>query len=359
MSGVHQFVPVFEPGAVGAHTLEIRRALRDAGYRSEIYTERIDDRYAQHEGRVIGAHAGQAGPGDVLVYHMAIGSPVADYVARRPEPLVVDHHNLTPAVFLDAWEPGTGAGVAWGRRQLAELAPRCALGLADSAFNARELDEAGYARSAVLPILLDVDALTAQVDPAAREQLQQAKSAGGIDWLFVGRIAPNKCQHDVVKAFAAYRRAYDPHARLHLVGGVESPRYRAVLDRFVHALGLDGAVTVTGALSPGELAARYEQADVFVCLSEHEGFCVPLLEAMHHGLPVVAYAAAAVPETLDGAGLLLEAKEPALVAAAVARVQRDRELCAGLRSAAAGRLAHFSLERSRARLLELIGSVVP
>src|SRR5439155_2225485 len=124
----------------------------------------------------------------------------------------------------------------------------------------------------------------------------------------------------------AYRRIYDPTARLHLVGGVAVPRYQTALAGFVEDLGLEGAVTLTGPVSPGVLAAHYRNADVFVCLSEHEGFCVPLLEAMFHGLPIVAFDAAAVPETLGDAGLLLGSKRPAFVAEAVARLVGDDRL---------------------------------
>ena len=120
----------------------------------------------------------------------------------------------------------------------------------------------------------------------------------------MGRVVPNKCQHDLVKAFAAYRAAYDPQARLHIVGGDASPRYRAAVADYARALGVADAVDLTGSVSPGALAAYYRTADVFVSLSEHEGFCVPLLEAMHHRVPIVAFAAAAVPETLRDAGVL-------------------------------------------------------
>ena len=176
-------------------------------------------------------------------------------------------------------------------------------------------------------------------------------------WLFVGRLAPNKCQHDLIKALAAYRRLYDPQARLHLVGGSSSNAYRTALEAFVDHLDLGEAVFLHGGVSPGALVAHYRAADVFVCLSEHEGFCVPLLEAVHHRLPVVALAEAAVPETVEGAGVLLPAKEPARVAAAVHRVLGDPDLRAALVVAGTARLADFALERTRPVLLDAIATV--
>jgi glycosyltransferase involved in cell wall biosynthesis len=167
-------------------------------------------------------------------------------------------------------------------------------------------------------------------------------------------VAPHKAQHDLVKAFAAYRRVYDPLARLHIIGGSSSHAYWTALERFVAAAGLGDAVDLAGSISPGALAAQYRVADAFVCLSDHEGFCVPLLEAMHHEVPVVAYRAAAVPETVAGAGLVLDDKAPVTVATAVHRVVTDARLREGLVAAGRARVADFSLDRSRARLVDAV-----
>jgi glycosyltransferase involved in cell wall biosynthesis len=332
-----QFVPTLEAGAIGAHTLEIARLCDDLGVDNAVYTEH--DRlggaldYRGYKGR----------PGDVLLYHVAIGSNVADFVRQRPEPLVVDHHNITPASFFAPWEPPVVHGISWGRKQLAELADRCHLGLADSDFNRGELDHLGYARTATAPILLDTSTFEREVDDAAVERLRH----DGTVWLFVGRVAPHKAQHDLVKAFWAYRAAYDPDAQLRIVGGSSSPSYSDALWETVVALHLDDAVVVTGSVSDAELAAHYRSADAFVCLSEHEGFCVPLLEAMHHRLPIVAFASTAVPETLAGSGLVLPSKGAGTVATGVHRVLTDGSLRDRLVAAGRRRLDDFSLERTR------------
>ena len=267
-----------------------------------------------------------AGTPTWLLYQCSTGSPVAEWLLRRPEPKLSNYHNITPAAFFAPWEPHVGAELDVARRQLADLAAGTELAVCDSAYNEAELVELGYRATTVVPILLDTAAFEHEVDRAHLDRLLAAKAGGGADWLFVGRVAPNKCQHDLVKAFAAYRKLYDPRARLHLIGGSSSHAYLTALERFIEALDLGGAVRITGSVSAGELTAHYRAADAFVCLSEHEGFCVPLLEAMHHHVPIVALGAAAVPETLGGAGLVLDDKDPATVAATVARVVDDPAL---------------------------------
>jgi glycosyltransferase involved in cell wall biosynthesis len=353
---VHQFLPTLDPGdAVGNHTLEAQRLLRGLGLESEVYTQTV---HHSMVGRAQSFQKFTGGPDTAVVYHLAVGSVLADLLLSRPEPLVVDYHNITPARFFDEWDPPILHAVEWGRNQLSALAPRCRLGLADSEFNRLELAAAGYRPTNVTPILIDLEAFDREVDATAFSRGQDAKADGGSDWLFVGRVTPNKCQHDVVKAFAAYRRLHDPHARLHIVGGVASEPYAAALRAFVRSLDLSDCVELTGPVSAGILAAYYRNADVYVCLSEHEGFCVPLLESMHHHVPVVAFAAAAVPETLDGAGLCLPEKSPGLVAQAVHRVITDDALRAQLLAAGTSRLADFTLERSRARFLEAMAPVL-
>jgi glycosyltransferase involved in cell wall biosynthesis len=359
MTSVHQFVPTLAPrDAVGRHYLAVQDTLRGAGYRSDIYSYEAKDEYKRLARPFTSFAADGRGEPTWLLYHSSVGSPVADFVAARDEPLIVDYHNITPAPFFSRWEPATAGALMKGRRQLAELESRAELGIADSAFNAQELTELGYGRTSVVPILLDITAFDATPsDPATLGRLSDAKRRGGADWLFVGRLAPNKAQHDLVKAFAAYRRLYDERARLHLVGGSSSHRYETALSDFVEALDLGDAVEIAGPVSAGALSAYYESADVYVIESEHEGFCVPLLEAMHHRVPIVAYAATAVPETLGEAGLLLDAKDAYTVATAVHRVVTDGDLRAQLVEAGLARLGDFDIAKSRRKLLDAITSV--
>ncbi len=350
---VHQFLPALMPGdACGIHTLAAQEALREAGFESEIFCEAI-----HHELDGKGRHFSEFpawAAGSALVYHLATGSVLADYVNARPEPLVVDYHNLTPASFFRRWDMSVANAVSWGRAQLSMLVARTALGMADSTYNELEMIELDYRRTVVVPILLDVDAETVDVDPATLARLQADKAGGGTDLLFVGRLAPNKAEEDLIKALVMYRRAYDPLARLRLVGRPATDSYQAALDGFISDLGLDQAVTIASGLSDSQLAAYYRTADVLVVLSEHEGFNTPLVEAMRHRLPVIAYASCAVPETLGSGGLLLPDKSPSTVAAAVHRVVGDPALRDELVRAGSDRLAHFDLNASKRRFVNAL-----
>ena len=175
--------------------------------------------------------------------------------------------------------------------------------------------------------------------------------------LFVGRISPNKTQHHLVEALWLYRRWYDPDARLHLVGPAVTESYAEAVFSLAEELGLAHAVRHGEHLTEAQLAAWYADADVFVCLSEHEGFCIPLLEAMRAGIPIVAFGAGAVPETLGTAGILLDTKRPSAVAAAVDRVRRDPALAGRLVADGHRRLESFSLPVTRRRFVEVLAGV--
>ena len=346
VTSVHQFLPALLPGdACGIHTLAAQDALRAAGLDSEIFCEAI---HPDLEGRGRIFHEFPAfAKGSVMVYHLATGSVLADYVNARTEPLVVDYHNLTPASFFRRWDMTVANAVNWGRAQLAMLSGRTALGMADSGYNELELLELQYRRTGVVPILLDVESTGTEADPATQRRLDEERSGGGADLLFVGRLAPNKAQQDLVKALVVYRRTYDPRARLRLVGRPAAESYHRALTDFIRHLGLEDAVTVVSGLSDSELAAYYQSADALVVLSEHEGFNTPLVEAMRHRLPVIAYSSCAVPETLGSGGILLPDKSPSTVAAAVHRVVSDEALRRQLVDAGQRRLAQFDLAVSK------------
>ena len=350
---VDQVIPsLASRDAIGVHTRTLSQALREAGVDSEIYYGNCTPDVAD-QGRPL-ADLGRPAKDRWLLYQSSIGSPVYDVLAARTEPKLVNYHNITPARLLDAWEPDVAYEVALGRTQLERLAPESRLAVADSAFNETELVEAGYTNTAVVSLLIDMTATGADPDPGLSDRLARAGARGGADLLFVGKVSPHKAPHDLVKMLAVYRRLYDPLARLHLVGSPLGERYGPALTAFVAALGLGDAVSVTGSVSAAELEAYYRAADVFVCASDHEGFCVPIVEAMGHGVPVVAYGVSAVPETVGDAGLVLADKEPLHFAASVARVVDDEALRRRLARAAARRVADYSVERSRRRFVDLV-----
>ncbi|MGH9042175.1 MAG: glycosyltransferase family 4 protein [Acidimicrobiia bacterium] len=355
MSALHQFLPSFAAGdAIGHHVRRVQRVLREAGYESEIFADEIQPSVRRLARPYQEFTPPANGEPTRLLYHLSTGSPMAGYVAGTGQPLAVYYHNITPARFFERWEPEATGRVRGARSQLRQLAGPSRFAMANSAYSAGELTEAGYANVSVVPVLVDFDEYDVPPDPAALDRLRRAADAGGATWLFVGRLAPNKCQHDVIGAFALYRELFDPKARLHLIGGRTSMLYWEGLRLLAEELGCAGAVELTDVLTFPEVLAHYRTADVFVSLSEHEGFCVPLLEAMHFGVPVVALGASAVAETVADAGLVLPDNDPVTVACAAHRVLTDDGLRAQLVGAGHRRVEHFSFENNRKRLLSAV-----
>ena len=337
---------IVERDAVSHHTLEAQRVLHSMGFVSEVYARNMGPGL---QGRVhLLEELPREGPEHQWVcYQASIGSPAADVFASHPGLKLLDYHNISPAELVERWLPHLGEEVRLGRKQLSEMAPIVELAFADSEFNRLELEEVGYRQSTVAPLMVDTTNFNCLPDERLVERFATERAAGGHDWLFVGQMLPHKAHQDVIKALACARKLYDPQARLHLVGRASCPAYADALRRFATALGLSGAVHFAGSVSAAELAAYYTSADVLVCCSDHEGFCAPLLEAMHHKLPIVAYGATAVPETVLDAGIVLPSKSPVLVATAVQRVLSDEGLRAELVSAGLERAKAFSVEGAR------------
>lgn len=354
---IDQIIPsIVERDAVSHHTLEAQRVLHSKGFVSEIYACNMGPGL---QGQVHPLEElPRESPGRQWVcYQASIGSPAAEAFASHPGLKILDYHNISPAELVERWLPHLGEEVRLGRKQLADLAPLVEYAVADSEFNRQELDEAGFARSAVAPLMVDTTNLYSPPDKRVFDQLAAQKAAGGHDWLFVGQLLPHKAHHDVIKAFACARRVFDPKARLHLVGRASCPSYAEALRRFAAKLGLAEVVEFAGSVSSSELSAYYRGCDVLVCCSDHEGFCAPLLEAMHYRLPIVAYGVAAVPETLLDAGIVLPSKEPLIVATAVQRVLDDAKLKDRLVRAGLERARDFSLDKARscfARAIETL-----
>jgi glycosyltransferase involved in cell wall biosynthesis len=305
------------------------------------------------------------GQRSVLLYQLSTGSPIAAYLANRPEPLVVNYHNITPTPLIQPWEPLLAGELHRGRRELRLLAPRSTLGVAVSAYNQAEMVEAGFdpAILTTVPVLVDYEALGSDEDHTLSQRLAHAHDRPGSTWLFVGRRAASKAQHRIIASLAVHRRLYDPHARLYLVGESTSDRYQAALPAYAARLGVADAVTITGSVPQRQLVSYYRAADVFVSASEHEGFGIPLIEAMGHDVPVVGLACAAVSDTVGDAGLLVSPDagghaSPALLAAAVDRVLTDRELRASLVQRGRDRATDFSIDRTRARMRHALGLVL-
>ncbi len=357
---VHQLVPNFAAGdAIGSHARLAQRAFRDAGIRGDIFYDE-----AQPAVRSLGRHYstfdpdrdGEGGRAWVL-YHLSTGSPAASWLADSGIPFGVYFHNITPPEFFERWEPAAAQNLRQGLAEMRRMATGARFALAQSRFSERDLIAAGFSPTGVAPVLVDFSSYDSA--PNERMVARLRRDAGGATrWLSVSRVAPNKCHHDVVAAFAAYRELYEPAARLTLVGGRTSNVYYRSIEVLADELGVAQAVEMTDTISFAEVLACYRASDVFVCLSEHEGYGVTLLEAMHLGLPVVAYASSAVPEVAGDAAVLLDDKDPVVVATAVNRVVTDPTLRGELLEAGRARVAEASLAHTSARLVEAVRAFV-
>ena len=350
MSGIHHFVPVLHRGdAVGRHTMRLRDATRARGYHSEIFVDTVDPDTAADTVPVL-SYAGVAHAGDVVVYQFATASAMAPWLAGRAETLVVNYHNVTPPELMAPWDNHLALGQLRAQGDLRLLAPRTALAVADSAYNEAHLAAAGFAATAVISPSAALDAAVA--GPAARST--PVPPHQGTHWLAVGRVSPNKALESTIAALAVARAHGDSGAWLEVIGKPATESYVTALHRYVADLGLADAVQFAGHADDATVETAYATADVLVVTSEHEGFCVPVVEAMAAGVPVVAFDAGAVPEVLGGAGVLVSDKDAYALAAAITALLQDAPRRDGAVAAGRERLTELRLETAADRFVDLL-----
>lgn len=319
---IHQFLAGFSfADAISNEALIMRSAFRSWGYRSAIFVERrrVSPRLANEVEDA--EHARElVEPDDVVLLHLSIGSIINDIFLDINCRKAILYHNITPSDYLRGIQEEIAGNLAWGREQARTLAGKAAVVMADSRFNAEELAAWGYGEAQIMPLFLDFNAIMARPDRKFLRTLMDGK----VNVLFVGRCVPNKRIEDALSAFFFFSRFVEPSARfIHAGSTAGMERYHALLLAHSQSLELKNVV-FTGSVSQSELAACYEAADIFLCMSEHEGFCIPIVESMAHNTPVLAYAAAAVPETMDGAGVLFREKRFDLVAEMMGMLARNK-----------------------------------
>ena len=307
---VHQVLATLGYGdAIGNEVLGIQAALRTAGYESEIFVEtaepRLEPLTRDYRDLIDASH-----PDNILIHHFSIGSRASRIAYALPDRMVLVYHNITPPEYFVGVHKDLVRQCYSGRRELGAYVNRCDLALGDSEFNRQELEQFGFPRTGVLPVVPSFAHLDEPPDHTLISEFDDER----LNILFVGRIIPNKRIDDVIRFYHAYRVKHQPSARLLLVGsygGFES--YLTSLYHLIATLRVPD-VHILGHVSNAALSACFDVADLFLSASEHEGFCVPLVEAFHKRVPVMAYAAAAVPATMDDAGVLYERKDPRHVA---------------------------------------------
>jgi glycosyltransferase involved in cell wall biosynthesis len=348
---IHQWIPAAHRGdAIGDSARRVRDLLRAMGHDSDIFALTIDDDM-RDDARPFADSAAKAG--DVTIFHFALPSPMTEAFATLAGARVLQYHNITPAAFFAAYDANLFRLAALGRRELATLAGRVDLALGDSEFNRQELEALGFTRTGVMPIAVNTERITGA---PPRPALETILADGLINILFVGRIVPNKRIEDHIRLAEMYKRYVDAYYRFIFVGRYDGlPRYydqiRALIAQYEM---LPDRFWFTGPVPDEDLAAFYRWADVYVSLSEHEGFCVPLVEAMAADVPIVAYAAGAVPETLGGAGVLFSPKDLEVAAELVGGVVYDREIRAGVLQGQRRRLQDFAPDRIAQKLSQML-----
>lgn len=354
-----QLVSAISPGdAVSNDIRAIDRLMKARGVESGIYAITIDPRLPEG---TASPFAGMPEPRkeDLILYHMAVCSDISREIRKYRCRKIMVWHNITPPSFFIPYSDIPAKATEAGLAEMAELRDAFDGCLADSSFNRDQLLEAGYTCPILVrPILIPFEDYRREPDA----DTVRAMSDGKANLLFVGRIAPNKRQEDVIRAYDCYRKNYRADARLILVGsdrGME--KYSRRLRRYI------GENWIPEVIFPGhirfdQILAYYRTADAFLCMSAHEGFCVPIAEAMSFDLPIVARGACAVPETLGGAGIVLDSAEPEIAATALNRVLTDETLRAALAAERKRRLEELSYERVGATLIrelnELTGGAV-
>jgi glycosyltransferase involved in cell wall biosynthesis len=348
---VNQWVPAAHKGdAIGDSARRMREMLRQAGHQSDIFALTIDD---DLRGDVREFSEAAAREGDVTMFHFALPSPMTEAFASLPGGRVLQYHNITPAEYFAPYDPGLFRLAALGRRELQTLVGRVELALGDSDFNRQELEALGFTATGVLPIAVNTERITGG---PPRPALEKILSDGLINFLFVGRIVPNKRIEDHIRLAEVYKRYVDSYYRFIFVGRYDGiPRYYAQVRALIAQYEmLPDRFWFTGPVPDEDLAAFYRWADVYVSLSEHEGFCVPLIEAMSVDVPVLAYAAGAVPETLGGAGVLFTPKDLELAAEAMGMLVYDRPFRQAVIAGQRRRLADFAPSQIASRLLDVV-----
>lgn len=355
---IAQLVPSLSYGdAVGNDILALHRILQEFDPETHVYAQLFDEQRIPPGVCSDYREMPQLSAEDILFYHMATGSTtMRNLMLEAPCRKFIIYHNVTPPEFFHAYDRNTERATRDALEDLQALRSVVEGCLAVSEFNRQDLLAAGFrVPIGILPILVpyaDYDA-----EPG-REVMSRYRDDGYTNLLFVGRIVPNKKQEDVIRAYAYYKKFINPKSRLFVVGNAGGQDiYNDRLRRYIKALQVEDII-FPGHIPFADILAYYHLADVFLCMSEHEGFCVPLLEAMYLQVPVLAYHATAVPYTMGSAGLIFSDKEPACVACLIDLVTRDKALREAVLESQRQRLEDFSYEQVAAQARMLFRRIV-
>ena len=347
---VHQLVHTLSYGdAISTEVLALQRVLRSLGIQSEIFAigEHIRLRGRSRPYTEISPHEDAD-----LILHYSLGSPLNElYTSWTRGRRTLVYHNITPARWFEGVNSRVARDIDQGLLELPALCSASDALWADSPFNAEELAHLGF-RAEVLDLPVD----PARWDRSRNEEVYQTvKSSAATNILHVGRLAPNKCVEDILKAFHYLHRHINEDSRLWLVGiDTDTELYSFALRNMAAELGIGHVVEFSGCLSDEGVRAMYEASSAYVCMSEHEGFCLPIVEAMHFGLPVVAFGAGAVPHTVGGGGVVVREKRYPEIAQLLWDLAQPGTLRDEVIARGREQVLNFSFERFAARVSDLV-----
>lgn len=303
---VDQLVPAFHRGdAIGDTAFHMKEFFLSQGFRSEIFCLTRDE--GLEDACELFSAFGKPNPTDVTILHYALPSPLTAAFADLPSRKVILYHNLTPPEFFEEFSPEMARISRVGRQELKALASRVDMALADSDFNRQELVQMGYTQTWVFPLFVDFEKYRRPMNRFMHELFRDDRT----NILFVGRIVPNKKIDDLIRVLFYYKKYVSPLVRLIVVGKTSSllPYYKSLVRLADEFYLKPEEICFTGHIPDDEMFSLYSAADVFLSLSEHEGFGLPLIESMIFDLPIIAFDCTAVPFTLDGSGVLIEHKK--------------------------------------------------
>jgi len=355
---IDQFVHTLQYGdAISGEALTIKRVLNELGFDSQIVSLNTHEKYKGLNISLEEFNTTRAEKCSLIINHFSISSPLNDtYKSLKNSKRALIYHNVTPPSWFSSYNQRVTEDLKKGRTDLSELINLTDLAIADSSFNGEELLELGFKDPKVLPLPLDPNRWTGPANPGI---LNVLSSHGGPNVLHVGRIAPNKCIQDVIKAFYFFHHKFSPKSRLWLIGSdTDTELYSFELRRLVSELRLKDAVTFAGSVSDDELKAFYEKADIYLCMSEHEGFCVPAIEALHFKVPLIFFNSSALPETMGQGAIGIDQKDPLRTACIMQELIHNNAAKEELISKSQSELSRFNIDIFKSNLSKLVSEAL-
>ena len=345
-----QVLPTISYGdAVSNDAINIDKILKKNGYETELYAENIDKKLKDKVFKI--SKLKKVNKNDILIYHKSTGTDLSFLLEKYKCKKIMRYHNITPGRYLEKYNKYLYNLVEYGRKGLEYASKYFNYSLAVSDYNKNELDELKYKSTMTLPILIPFEDYKKEPDKKVIKKYSDGKK----NILFVGRVVPNKAQEDIIKSFYYYKKYANGDSRLILVGNDNGfKNYSDLLKRLVTELGLENDVIFSGHIKFEEILAFYKVADLFLCMSEHEGFCVPLVESMLFKVPILAYNSSAIKETLGNSGVLVNKKDYFLISELMNFILSDENIKKEIIKKQNKRLEDFQLEKVEKQLLEFI-----